>query len=401
MVRAEREDTGPTVASDEVGSAGADSEIDLLPPASEPRELLRTDFPGATDPVVDHIPKGRRPNRWLLIAIGVLLALLAVDGAGIAANAALSSLYNPGRAVTDYFAAQSRGSVGGMMANATFLPGSDPAFFSSSAVAAMMAVPQNRDLKDVHIISTQSIDYSTETVNVLMTWAGTPRRQAYTVRTDNSRVHELIYHSWRVDIPFATVQLALPNQPGAMAVDNINTASPDPDSVQVIQGYHEVTMIANFAYDTSTRLIDAVGYPGMASFQSTVGSIAAYHASKAVTLAFSACGSADDTCLEHTYSARPGYSWSWELPGYGHVEGTTYRYALVGDPTVGMILKVTTQPGIVTAIGSCASTITINARVYKFRGDWTAKLTWSSGDFTAELSDYCFDVRDDSGTGTV
>jgi len=66
-----------------------------------------------------------------------------------------------------------------------------------------------------------------------------------------------------------------------------------------------------------------------------------------------------------------------------------------------MILTVTTQPGIVDAIGTCASTITINGRAYKFRGGWTAKLTWSSGDFTAELSDYCFDTRDDSGTGTV
>ena len=135
------------------------------------------------------------------------MALLAVDGAGIAANTALSSLYSPQRAVADYFAAQSRGSVSGMMSNATFLQGSDPAFFSSSAVTAMMALPQNRDVKDIRIISTQSTDYSTETVNVSMMWGGTPRRQAYTVRKDNSRVHELIYHSWRVDIPFATTEL--------------------------------------------------------------------------------------------------------------------------------------------------------------------------------------------------
>jgi hypothetical protein len=66
-----------------------------------------------------------------------------------------------------------------------------------------------------------------------------------------------------------------------------------------------------------------------------------------------------------------------------------------------MILTVTTDPGIVDAIGSCAGTITINGRAYKFRGSWTARLTWSSGDFTAELRDYCFDYVDDSGTGTV
>ena len=67
---AEREDTGPTVASDEVGSAGADSEIDLLSPAFEPHELLRPVFPGAPDPVADRVSKGRPPNRWLLIPWG-------------------------------------------------------------------------------------------------------------------------------------------------------------------------------------------------------------------------------------------------------------------------------------------------------------------------------------------
>jgi len=401
VVRAEREDPWPAVASNEVGWARADSLVVLPEPTATPQELPSPDFPGAPDPAFDRTQKRRRPNRWLLIALGVLMAILAVDGAGVAANTALSSLYSPQRAIADYFAAQSRGSVSGMMSNATFLQGSDPAFFSSSAVTAMMALPKNRDVKDVRIISTQSTNYSTQIVNVSMTWGGTPRRQAYTVRSDNSRAHELIYHSWRVDIPFATVQLALPNQPGPIAVDDINTASPDPDTVQVIQGYHEVTMSASFAYDTSSRLVDAVGYPGMASFRSTVGSIATYHASKAVSLAFNACGSGDDACLDHTYSARSGYYWTWELPGYGHVEGTTYRYSLVGDPTVGMILTVTTEPGIVDAIGSCAGTITINGRAYKFRGGWTAKLTWSSGDFTAELRDYCFDYIDDSGTGTV
>jgi hypothetical protein len=331
------------------------------------------------------------------------MAILAVDGAGIAANAALSSRYSPERAVTDYFAAQSRGSVTGMMANATFVPGADPAFFRDSAVTAMMGIPNNRDVKDVHIVSTQSIDYSTKTVSVSMTWAGISRRQAYTVRRDNSQVHDLIYHSWRVDIPFATIQFALPNQAGPMAVDNINTASQDPDSIQVIQGYHEITMSANFAYDTSSRLIDAVDYPGVAAFKSTVGSTATYLASKAVTLAFNSCDpSADSGCLGHTYSSRPGYYWTWDLPGYGSVSGTTYRYALAGDPTAAMELTVTTQPGIVVAIGSCKATLTLDgSRTYRFRGYWTAKLTWSSGTFVAGLTDYCFETRDDSGTGTV
>jgi hypothetical protein len=67
-----------------------------------------------------------------------------------------------------------------------------------------------------------------------------------------------------------------------------------------------------------------------------------------------------------------------------------------------MELTVTTQPGIVVAIGSCKATLTLDgSRTYRFRGYWTAKLTWSSGTFVAGLTDYCFETRDDSGTGTV
>ena len=113
-MRAEREDPWPAVASNEVGWAGAESLVVLPEPTTTPQELPPPDFPGAPDPAFDRTQKRRRPNRWLLIALGILMAILAVDGAGVAANAALSSLYSPQRAIADYFAAQSSGSVSGM-----------------------------------------------------------------------------------------------------------------------------------------------------------------------------------------------------------------------------------------------------------------------------------------------
>jgi len=122
-----------------------------------------------------------------------------------------------------------------------------------------------------------------------------------------------------------------------------------------------------------------------------------------VTSAFSSCDPAsEDGCLNHTYLAKAGYYWTWNLPGYGHITGTSYSSALVGDPTSGMILTVSSQPGVVGALGSCAMTMTIDGnRTYRFRGGWSAKLTWTSGKFVADLTYSCFTSRDDSGTGSV
>src|SRR5262245_27446836 len=68
-------------------------------------------------------PARRRRRFWTFLIVGVvaIVVLGALGGGGAAlANASLSSTYSPQRAVTDYFAAQARGDVDGMMSNATF-----------------------------------------------------------------------------------------------------------------------------------------------------------------------------------------------------------------------------------------------------------------------------------------
>ena len=342
----------------------------------------------------EHPTRRRGPARRLVLGIGVVVAILVFDAAGVAANAELTSRYSAERAVTDYFAAQSKSDVSAMMANAVFQDGSDPVFFSSTAIRAMMEVPQNSDVRNVHILSSQSVGASKEIVNVSMTWAGQHLRQAYTVREDSSRVHDLIYRSWRVVIPFVMIQLVLPNQAGPISVDNINTASPDPSTIEVVEGYHEVTMSSNRLYDSTTRLVDGVDGNGVLEFPFAVGSTAYRVAARAVVDAFVTCDpSTNGYCLNHTYSARPGYQFTWgNLPGYGRVVGTTYRATLAADPTTYMDMAIPPDPGVLYAFGDCAVTMTVDGTTnYNFDGYWTATLTLSNVGIAADLTyEDCF-----------
>jgi len=335
----------------------------------------------------------RGPDRGLAIAVGVVLAILLIDSAGMAANAMLSNTYGPERAVTDYFAFQSRGDVSAMLLNATFQPGSDSVLFNRSAIWAMMELPQNSDVRDVHVISSQPVDPSSEIVNVSMTWAGNHHRQAYAVHEDSSRVHALFYHSWRVVIPYVTVRLVLPNQSGPISVDGINTASSAPSAIQVVEGYHQVTMSSNQLYDATTRLVDGVDGTGVLGFPFAVGLTAYRLAALAVIDAFTTCDPAKKPdCLNHTYSAGPGYQFTWgDLPGYGRVVGTTYRITLAGDPTSYMNLEVPADPGSLDAFGECAVTMTVDGRQYYFDGGWTATVASSNGGFVALITyEDCF-----------
>jgi hypothetical protein len=156
-------------------------------------------------------------TRLLVIGLVVVLVLGGLGAGAYLANASLSSSYNADRAVTDYFAAQKRGDVHGMMSNATFLRG-DGSFidmFGEGALSAMMGVPQNLDVQNVKVTSTRVIDDSTRGVTVSMIWNGAQRSTDYVVLKDPARVHYALYYSWRVQIPYVTITVVLPRQGGA------------------------------------------------------------------------------------------------------------------------------------------------------------------------------------------
>src|SRR5439155_441954 len=85
-------------------------------------------------------------------------------------------------------------------------------------------------------------------------WAPAPPTP--TVRSDPLRVHDLFYHSWRVDIPFVSIHFTMPKQPGVLRVDNMN-APPGATSVMAIEGYHTVSMGATDLYDEASVVIAA------------------------------------------------------------------------------------------------------------------------------------------------
>lgn len=339
---------------------------------------------------------GRPRNLWLVVVATGLLEILVLGGGGAAAYELRSSMYSPERAVTDYFAAQGQGDVSGMMANATFQQGSNREYFSQSAIAAMMQLPQNRDVHNVKVVSSQAIDPTTQSVSVSMIWGGQHRGQTYTVRKDNSRFRDLVFRYWRIVIPFATIHITLPNQAGQVQVDGITPATADVSSIQAVDGYHLVTMSANDFYDRASQVVDAVDSSPTAEFAPEVSSGAMILAAAAIKLAFPNCDAAAYTgCLNHTYSAaNDGRKHFFDLPGYGQVFWTTYRVTLVGDPTSDMKLVVPPDAGKVNASGTCTVTVTFDGtRNYNLAGPWTATLTWDSGRFTADVASSCWDNK--------
>jgi hypothetical protein len=349
----------------------------------------------AQDPAATPEPSqvARPRNVLLAVAAAALLEILVFGGGGVAAYALRSSTYNPERAVTDYFAAQGRGDVSGMMANATFQQGSNPEFFRQVGIASMMALPQNKDVRNVRVVSTRALDPTTQLVAVSSTWAGQQHTQTYTVRKDNSQFRDLVYRAWRIVIPFVTIHLTLPNQPGAIQVDGITPAASDVSTIQAVAGYHNVTMSATAFYDRASQVVDGVDGTPTATFAPAVSPGAIAMAAAAAKLAFANCdASAYSGCLNHTYNApSDGRRYYFDLPGYGQVFWSTYKVTLVGDPTSDMKLVVPTDAGKLNASGTCTVTVTFDGTSnYNLAGPWTATLTLDSGRFIADLASDCW-----------
>lgn len=349
----------------------------------------------AQDPIAtpESNQQARPGNLWLVVVGLALLEILVLGGSGLAGYELRAGTYSPERAVTDYFAAQGRGDVGGMMANATFQVGSNPELFQRSGIVAMMKVPSNKDIHGVRVVSSRVIDGTTQAVAVSLTWAGQQHTQTYTVRKDNSQLRDLLYRSWRIVIPFVTIQVTLPNQPGPIQVDGITLATSDVSTIQAVEGYHSVTMETNAVYDRTSQVVDGVDGTPTATIAPAVSAGAIAMAAAAVKLAFPNCdASASPGCLNHTYSApSDGRRYYFDLPGYGQVFWSTYRVTLQGDPTSDMKLVVPTDPGTVNASGTCAVTVTFDGSSnYNLVGPWTATLTLNGGGFTADLSTNCW-----------
>jgi hypothetical protein len=385
---------------------GSGVDMTEAPAVPEPSAWAQPAQPTSEPPAPP--PPGRRRSRRAGFVIAVILAVALVlglmGGAAAFLNISLSQTYSPERAVSDYFGAQKRGDADGMAANATFLrgDGSFTVYFDTNAVQQMTKTTENTKIRDVKIVSSRQLDASTQVVDVSMTWHGKPYSQSYMVVKDPSRVHLFLYYSWRIQVPFSTIAVSLPNQPGVAAIDGMPLPpGASTSGIQVIQGFHTVTMYATFLYESNSQVINAVDANASVTFPTALSPAATASAAAAIKTAFSPgyCDVAKNVqCFAHTYSAPsdPGWIYSWSVPGHGYVEYTVYQYDLVGDPTTQMKLVVTSDAGKLTASGPCQSKITINkSAVYNLKGDFTATLIWNGGAFTANVLDDC--ARDSAG----
>jgi hypothetical protein len=333
------------------------------------------------------------------LIIGLIVVLLiAAGGAGaVLANATLTATYSAEQTVTDYFAAQKAGNLAYMTANANYLrgDGSYSQYFEAGGLSGMLALPQNTDIQNVKVASTTVVDANTRTVNVTMTWDGHHLVRAYTVHRDLARVHYGFYNSWRIDIPFATITMTLPNQPGGIDVDGLTLPQGAIKDIQVVQGFHKVTMASTVLYDSLSADADTIDGGTAVVFSSAVSPKAIAAAAAAIKKAFNNCEparNAEKACLGRTYYAanQPGFIYFLNLPGYGEVQYTRYVLSLTSDPSKNMKLVVSADAGKVAASGTCAYTMTVDgARKYTLKGPWTATLTMANGSFGWNLVYAC------------
>ena len=407
--------TGPDSASN--GHSPTDAPVmtaeTMAPPRAEapeapPAETAPPPAPAAA-PQVDIPPapwldsqqapaKKRGGRRWIAIALIVLFVLGVGGGSGaFLASASLSKTYSPEQAVLNYFAAQKADNIDAMVADAHYLrgDGSFAQFFEKDGLRAMMSIPQNQDISNVQIKSTKQVDSSTSIVTASMNWAGAVHIYDYTVRKNLADTHYLFYNSWTVDIPFTTISFVLPPQPGSIQIDGMGLPSGTAtQSVQAIAGYHNVQMSPTPFYDGVTKLANGVDVFPNVTFEGNISAAANSAVIAALKKASTVCDAKQyNTCPGHRYNApnQAGYVYYLTMPGYPEIDYTWYVFNLTGDFTSGMTLNVPKDDGLMYANGTCTMTMTTNGgRSYRFKGTWSANITYSGGSFNATMYPDCW-----------
>jgi hypothetical protein len=342
-------------------------------------------------------PRRRGRAKLLLSAALATLLIAALAASAFAANLSLSNTYSPRTAVLAYFAAQQRHDVNGMLANADILrgEGSFDAYSDKAALTAMMQLPANSDLKQVRVLSVKQVSASDAMVQVSLTWNGTPRTLTFSVRKDPKQSHWLFYNSWKLQIPYATLRVALPHQAGPIEVDGVSLPSGgSAGKIVLIQGVHRVTMDSTDLLQSASQDVDVFDTESV-SLSGTMNSTARAKVAQAVLAAFLDCDPNQYLdCIDHTYNA-PDNQHRWYIPtAYGNVFFTSYKFTLTTDPTNDMKVSIGADPGKVSVSGACGETLTVDGgQTYNFKGHLDGTLTWSNGSFDSDLNWNCVEQK--------
>jgi hypothetical protein len=332
--------------------------------------------------------------------IALIIVLVLVAAGALVLNVLLSSAYSPQSAVRDYFAAQQRGDAAAMWANARYVhpDGAYGAFFDRTALAAMMKVKANANLRNLRVGRFDTVDSSSKVVTVSMTWNGQQISQPFRVREDSGDVHWLLYPSWKIDIPSREVRLGLPYQAAPISLDGIAAPQSSQNVFDAIMGFHNVMMDASSLLKSQQVLVDARQEPASATVPGTLQDARLADIRKGIRDSLEACDPARyQDCVNHTYSAPDrNYVWIFMVPGTGNVDWTTYRYTERGDLGADVSVTIEAADGLVDVQGTCAETLTINGtRTFALKGDYGGTMRWDGNAFTADTLG--FDCARDKG----
>jgi hypothetical protein len=358
------------------------------------------DLPPTPQPAVEPVPpngvgppRPRRGKRRYLI--GAAIAVVVLGGAAVGANLILAGTYTPQRALVDYLHAQSRGDVNGMWQNGVFQGGEGAyhVFFSRDAVAAMMSDPRNTLISRVSVTSARQLDGNTQIVTANLDWYGSHRSIDFRVVKDTSQMHWLLYPSWRVIAPTATINFTFPNQGGAITIDGLDLPDSSGSAITVLSGEHTATMGATDIVASETHTVD-VSLPssiGAVEFHDVMTPAASKAAADSVKQAFASCDAAkDDFCPNHTYNApNDGNLYFFVAPDGSHVFYRHYTVSLLGDPTSGMTTTFESQDGHVSVTGSCTTRTATGVKNVDHAGHFDGKLTWNGSGFDSDVSWNC------------
>ena len=358
------------------------------------------DLPTTPQVIVEPVPpNGAEPpparRRRRVYLIGAAIAIVLLTGAGAGANFVLADAYSPQRALADYLRAQSRGDVNGMWQNGVFQGGEGAyhAFFTRDALAAMMTDPSNTRVSNVTISSARPVDGNTALVTASLEWYGSKRSIDFRVVKDASRMHWLLYPSWRVVAPIGTINFTFPNQGGPVTIDGVTLPDSSGSAIAVIGGQHQVTMAATDIVAAETHSIDVSVPASSASveFHDVLTAAASKAAADSVTQAFASCDAAKDNyCPNHTYNApNDGNLYFFVAPDGSHVFYRHYTVSLVGDPTAAMTTSFDPQDGHVSVTGACTTRVSTGARTVDHAGRFDGKLTWNGTGFDSDLNWSC------------
>lgn len=368
---------------EETGGLAAIADLSSTPPA-----MVAPVRPNGAAP-----PRVARRRRVLFI--GAAIAVVLLGGAAIGANLVLAGTYSPQRALSDYLRAQSRGDVDGMWQNGTFQGGEGAyhVFFTRDALAAMIRDPRNTDISRVAVTSARQLDSNTELVTASLYWYGSRRSIDFRVVKDTSRMHWLLYPTWRVVAPTGTINFTFPNQGGSITIDGLLLPDSSGSAIAVISGEHQAAMTATDIVAGETHTVD-VSLPSSSAsveFHDALAPAASKAAADSVMQAFASCDAAKDLhCPNHSYSApNDGNLYFFVAPDGSRVFYTHYTVSLVGDPTAGMATTFEPQDGHLSVTGACTTRVATGARNVDHAGHFDGKLIWNGSGFDSDLSWTC------------